>query len=354
MGVRHQVLHGLALHQAPAGWPKQHPLASYSQVFPRHLAYQCRQLLINRSAFTSEPCHFQSDWQTMCSSPQNHLTKLCRAHIAVVQCSIVHCTLSCHLETCVCMQEWPELGGGMTEVPGPQPSSTIQQPAAASEALHASGQQARQHNSDAKPSKPVKAEATGRSPAKASSSSPDQRHPSTPSPANAHPYSPETPVSGQTTASISPAGTPPAAVLSQHHTPHAGHKHRHDTSASSSDWAQGAAHQADLLQQQHQQQRMPHLPSVSSSSVQQDPVVQLVSRRSSGRVPPPGFSGPVAAPSTSAAASTGARSKVRASFALPMHPADALLMMCHGADVLRKRFLVVEGSHVFGRARRRL
>ena len=227
------------------------------------------------------------------------------------------------------MQEWPELGGGTAGVAGPQPSSTIEQPAAASEALYAGGQR----DYKATPIKPAKGEATGRSPAK-TSNSPDQRHPSTPSPANAHLHSPETPVSGQTTASLSPSGTPPSAVMSQHHSPHACHKHRHATSGSSSDWAQDAAHQA---QQPQPQQRMAHLAAVPSSSVQQDPVVQLVGRRSSGRVPPPGFSGPVAAPSSSAAASAGARSKVCAILALFMHSSGAwlLLAMSHDADMLR-------------------
>ena len=321
MGVRHQVLHGLAPHQAPAGWPKQHPPASHSQAFPQRLACPCRQLPMNRSAGMSGYAIFSLTGRQFAVVDRMHVNQLWRAHVAVVHCCMGQCTLCCHFETGCVLQEWPELGGGTTGVAGPQPSSTIEQPAAASvaapEALQASGQQARQRDSNATP-KPAKAEASGRSPAKASSSSPDQRHPSTPSPANAHPHSPETPVSGQTTASVSPAGTPSSAVISQHHIPHASHKHRRGTSASPSDWAQGTAHQAELQQQlqqqqqQQQQQGMPQLPAVSSSSVQQDPVVQLVSRRSSGRVPPPGFSGPVAAPSTSAAANTGARSKVRA------------------------------------------
>lgn len=228
------------------------------------------------------------------------------------------------------LQEWPELGGGIAGVAGPQPSSSIEQPAAASttasEARHATGHQARHRYSNAIPTKPAKGEATARSPATTSSSSPDHRHPTTPSPGKAHPNSPETPVSGQTSASASPAGTPPSAVHS-HHSPHATHKHRRDASASSSDWTQGAAHQAEPQQQHQQQQCISQLPVASSSNLQQDPVVQLVSRRSSSRVPPPGFSGPVAAPSTSAAASAGARSKVHVF--PPLHCSSHLALVCY-------------------------
>lgn len=228
------------------------------------------------------------------------------------------------------LQEWPELGGSIT-VAGSQPSSNIEQPAVASatasEARHPSGPHAHHRDSNATPTKPAKAEATGRSPVKSSSSSPDQRHPATPSPGTSHPYSPETPVSGQTTASASPAGTPPSAVHSQHHVPHATHKHRPDASASSSDGTrQGTAHQAES--QQQQQQCMPQLPVASSSNVQQDPVVQLVSRRSSGRVPPPGFSGPVAAPSTGAAMTAGARSKVHVCSSVALFQASGSCLLC--------------------------
>lgn len=247
------------------------------------------------------------------------------------------------------LQEWPELGGGITGVAGPQPSSSIEQPAVASatasEARHATGQQARHRDSNAIPTKPAKAEATGRTPAKTSSSSPDQRHPTTPSPGNAHPHSPETPVSGQTTAGASPAGTPPSAVHSPHQIPHATHKHRRDASASSSDWTQGTAHQAES--QQHQQQQcMSQLPVASSSNVQQDPVVQLVSRRSSGRVPPPGFSGPVAAPCASAAVSGGARSKVHVFSSFALFQASGSCSLCFVMLECSESCALGEGPHM--------
>lgn len=193
--------------------------------------------------------------------------------------------------------------------------------AAASETPHSSHQHARSRASGATPSKsaskadagaagklPAKANSS-RSPAKADSSSPDQRRPSTPSPVNVQPLLPETPVSGRTTASGSPADTPSSALHSLHSTPHASQKQ--NAPATSSERAQSAAAQQAEAQQQQQRHGMLHLPTVSSSDVQHDPVVQLVSRRSSGRVPPPGFSGPVA-PCASAALSTASRSKVRA------------------------------------------
>lgn len=159
-----------------------------------------------------------------------------------------------------------------------------------------------------------KSDAAGvKSPAKASSSSPGQRLPSTPSPANSHPHSPETPVSGQTTANASPAGTPSTALHhQQHHTPRA-HTQQRDASAAASNGHNGAVQavsQQQPQQQQHQQ-GFAHLPVISFSDVQRDPVVQLASRRSTGRMPPPGFSVPVAAPSSTAAINPqGARNKV--------------------------------------------
>ena len=211
------------------------------------------------------------------------------------------------------LQEWPELGGGPASHAGHQSSTSTEQPATpalASEPSHANGHQPDSSNSPLTTSTP-KADMANRSTAKAgsgSSSSPDQRPPSTPSPANSHPHSPETPLSGQTTATTSSAGTPPAALQSQQqqqqHTTHAAQQHRHDALNGS----HAVARQAGSEQQQ---QGLVQLPVISSSDVQRDPIVQLASRRNSGRVPPPGFSGPVAAPSSAAAPSSqGPRHKV--------------------------------------------
>ena len=223
------------------------------------------------------------------------------------------------------LQEWPELGGGTASHAGQHVSMQADQPATlltaatAAEPAYANGHQHGSLNA-ASARSTTKPDAAGKLPHKTSSSSPDQRLPATPSPANSHPHSPETPVSGQSSASAgaSPAGTPPAAQHQQqlHQTPRSSHRHRRDASAASSDGLHAATQQPKSAkqqqqQQQQQQQGLLQLTAMASSDVQRDPVVHLASRRSSGRVPPPGFSGAVAAPTAAAAhSSQGPRHKV--------------------------------------------
>lgn len=84
----------------------------------------------------------------------------------------------------------------------------------------------------------------------------------------------------------------------QHHQPHL---QRHQQLFQ----PQQAEHQSHLQQQQPQQQQLlhqqpeqqPQLQMSSLGNVQADPVVRLVSHRSSSRAPPPGFAGSIGAPS---------------------------------------------------------
>lgn len=162
------------------------------------------------------------------------------------------------------------------------------------------------------PSKSPASQSASRSPAAAHNGSPDQRLPTTPLRASPHPHSPETPLSDLTTAGSSPTGALPAAVHQhqQHQTPLTSHPSWQD-SPGVSDGLLGSTKWTQPQQVVTQQPAPGHVAPASSSAVQRDPVVQLVSRRNSGRVPPPGFSGPVAAPPAGAGApSHGARHKV--------------------------------------------
>lgn len=236
-----------------------------------------------------------------------HVWLVCTSQLNLASCCDTCCVSTMYKECShlIFLQEWPELGGGTASHAGHQSSASTEQPATpamASEPSHANSHQSELSNGLSTKSTP-KADAASRSPNKASSS-PDQRLPSTPSPANSHPHSPETPLSGQTTATTSSVGTSPAALQSQqqHRTAHSAQQHQRDA-------PDGVAQQAES--QQQQQHGLVQLPVISSSDVQRDPVVQLASRRSSGRVPPPGFSRPVAAPSSPAGPSSqGHRHKV--------------------------------------------
>ncbi|DBA67238.1 TPA: hypothetical protein ACH3X2_001548 [Trebouxia sp. C0005] len=218
-------------------------------------------------------------------------------------------------------QEWPELGGSTSNMAQQAACLVQEQPAAlsssASPAVHANGKasSSAETSPSAGPSdssraalKPAASESASKVAATASSSSPEQRLPATPTCASPLLHSPETPVSGQTTVSGSPAGAFQAAVhqQQQQQTP-SSHSSQQATPNFSSNGLLGTDERQQVgTQLQAQSQGRPAVPNV----VQRDPVVQLVSRRSSGRVAPPGFSGPVAAPSTtSESASHAARHK---------------------------------------------
>lgn len=210
-------------------------------------------------------------------------------------------------------------------------------PSSASHAVHANGKassstetspSAGRSDSSRTTHKPAASDSASKSAATASSSSPEQRLPATPTRASPLLHSPETPVSGQTTAGGSPAGASQAAVNQQ--------QQQQAPSSHSSQQATPSFSSNGLLGTDERQQagtqlqaKSPGRPAVSHA-VQRDPVVQLVSRRSSGRVPPPGFSGPVAAPSTtSESASHAARHKVSSHCAIKLSVSYAFITVDH-------------------------
>ena len=175
---------------------------------------------------------------------------------------------------------------------------------------------------------PAASESASKSAATASSSSPEQRLPATPTRASPLLHSPETPVSGQTTASASPAGASQAAVhQQQQQQAPSSHSSQQATPSFSSNGLLGTDERQQAgIQLQTQSQGMPAV----SNAVQRDPVVQLVSRRSSGRVPPPGFSGPVAAPpTTNESPSCAARHKVSSHRAIKSSVSYAFMPVDH-------------------------
>jgi len=241
------------------------------------------------------------------------------------------------------LQEWPELGGSTSNIAQQAACLAQERPAAlsssASHAVHADGKAS--SSAETSPSagrldssrathKPAASESASKCAATASSSSPEQRLPATPTRSSPLLHSPETPVSGQTTASGSPAGASQAAVHQQ--------QQQQAPSSHSSQQATPSFSPNGLLGTDERQQAGTQLQAQSqgrpavSNAVQRDPVVQLVSRRGSGRVPPPGFSGPVAAPSTtSESASHAAHHKVSS------HPAIKSFVSCAFMTVGKRR-----------------
>ena len=212
------------------------------------------------------------------------------------------------------MQEWPELGGGAVSTVH-HTASLIQDPMTAS-AASASTPRTNGQVSEANEASPLgssRTASTSGSPATANVSSPDQRLPATPSPAPSHRHSPETLTSGHTTAGSSPAAAPHALLQQQQQrqAPLPAHHSCAAAAVPSNEVPSAAPEQAQqTVLQQQLQSRLP------AAAVQRDPVVQLVSRRSSGRVPPPGFSAPLASSTSSALSSHETCQKVQHAYTL--------------------------------------
>lgn len=229
-------------------------------------------------------------------------------------CQSTRCSHAESSRMCMVMQEWPELGGGVVSTVH-HAASLTQDPmtsSAASATTPRTNGQVSEAN-EASPLGPSTTASTSGSPATASVSSPDQRLPATPSPAPSHRHSPETLTSGHTTAGSSPAAAPHALLQQQQRqAPLPAHHSCAAAAVPSNELPSPAPAQAQqtVLQQQQLQSRLP------AAAVQRDPVVQLVSRRSSGRVPPPGFSAPRASSTSSALSSHETCQKVHHTYTL--------------------------------------
>ena len=208
----------------------------------------------------------------------------------------------------------------------PAPSAEL-----ASHAVHSGGQPSGNNDSQSsaagldssRSTSRAASQSAGISPATSSTNSPDHRLPSTPPSSTAHSQHSLAAASGPIEASTSQSAARHAVKqepLQRQHQPRdtsdpqIQQQHALATSSQAQPLAD-AAQQADAgsasMVSQHPTLAQGQLPAASMNAVQHDPVVQLVSRRASGRVAPPGFSGPVAAPvATAGSQPNTARQKV--------------------------------------------